>query len=199
MIIQTTKPLRPRDPDDHYPTPPGLALAALRLFPFQPKTILDPGAGTGVWGSVARELWPGAFICGVDNTFPDKPPAYDLWRVHDYLSDEAAVYSGADLVVGNPPYRSAEEFVRQALRDVMPSGMIIFLLRLAFLEGQARMAGLWREWPPTSVHVLGKRPSFTGDGKTDATAYAVYVWRKSAGLPNWKTTLDWLDWKDEEV
>lgn len=82
-----------------------------------------------------------------------------------------------DLIVGNPPYEYAEEFVRMALRHLAPHGSIVFLFRLAFLESQDRGAGLWREYPPYRVSVCSKRPSFTGNGKTDSAAYALYYWR----------------------
>jgi len=72
-----------------------------------------------------------------------------------------------------------------------PKGHIFFLLRLAMLESQRRARGLWQEHRPKKVYVLGRRPSFTGNGKTDATAYALYLWQKG-----WQgeTTLDWLMW-----
>lgn len=83
-----------------------------------------------------------------------------------------------DLVIGNPPYRLAEGFARLALGLVHPGGRVVFLLRLAFLESQKRGDLLWQEYPPESVFVCTDRPSFTGNGRTDSTAYAVFVWRK---------------------
>lgn len=87
----------------------------------------------------------------------------------------------------------AEACVRRGLRSIYGDGAVVMLLRLAFLEGQARGRGLWREHPPTRVRVLTRRPSFTGNGKTDATAYAVFEW---AAEPARQTQLDWLDWKE---
>lgn len=207
-IIKTDKELRDRDARDYYPTPKGLVRAALRKYerlsrrihsraPVAPRTIIDPGAGSGAWGEVAREIWPNAGITGVDLHFPDKPPAYDLWRNHDYIATpEPAVYSGADLVMGNPPYKFAEEFVRQAHRDTNTFGRIVFLLRLSFLESQGRALGLWREYPPAMVSVLDRRPSFTGNRKTDSDAYAVYFWIKGQQFKG--TMLDWLVWEYDE-
>lgn len=96
-------------------------------------------------------------------------------------------------MIGNPPYRLAEEAVRWGLTHLRFGGAVVMLLRLAFLEGQARGRGLWREFPPSRVRVLTRRPSFTGNGKTDATAYAIFEW---AGSPK-ATTLDWLDWGEQ--
>jgi hypothetical protein len=76
--------------------------------------------------------------------------------------------------MGNPPYSHAEEFVRQGYDLLSVGGSLIFLLRLAFLEGQARRDELFQDMPPYQVAVCSKRPSFSGDGKTNATAFAVF-------------------------
>ena len=151
--------------------------------------IIDAGAGMGAWGRAARHCWPSTCIIGVDLTFETKPPEYDLWRCHDYIGP-MAIYNGADLVIGNPPFSLAEPFVVQAMDDLAPGGHC--LLRLAFLEGQARGKDFWPFFPPLAVHVLSRRPSFTGDGISDPkTAYAIFIWRKDY---QGETRLGWLDW-----
>jgi hypothetical protein len=90
--------------------------------------------------------------------------------------------------MGNPPYRHAEEFIRHGYDLLSVGGSLIFLLRLAFLEGKARRDGLFREMPPYQVAVCSKRPSFSGDGRTNATAFAVFHWRagyRGAPLLTW--------------
>ncbi len=96
-----------------------------------------------------------------------------------------------DFVVGNPPYKFAETFIRNGMAVLNDGGWLVFLLRLAFLEGQARAKALWREYPPHTVAVASRRPSFTGNGKTDATAYACFYILKGYRGP---TNLSWLDW-----
>jgi hypothetical protein len=193
-IITTTKVLRPRDPHDHYPTPLDLCRKALREYAptnYESRVhhIGDPGAGTGVWGVAARDRYPAADITGWELRDITAHSAYSTWIHGDYLSSaQTPMY---DLICGNPPYALAEPFIRRALRQLQPGGTLIFLLRLAFLAGQARGHGLWRESPPVQVGVCSRRPSFTGNGKTDATDYAIFVWR--AGWQG-ETTLGWLDW-----
>ncbi len=81
-------------------------------------------------------------------------------------------------------------FVQHALAQLAPGGVLIFLLRLALLESQGRRL-FWAAHPPARVAVCVPRPSFTADGHTDATAYAIYQWiRGAAGPPR----LEWLDW-----
>jgi hypothetical protein len=192
MIIQTTKTLRPRDPHDYYPTPAPVITAALLPFQtFLPAAVLDIGAGDGVWGQEARTLWPGAHITGAELRPIPAHPAYNYWHTGDF---RALPDSWFDLVIGNPPYRIAEDAVRWAVTHSLPAGgAVVMLLRLAFLEGQARARGLWREYPPTRVRVLARRPSFTGNGKTDATAYAIFEWHAKRAA----TRLEWLDWGTE--
>lgn len=190
-IITTTKVMRPRDPHDFYPTPLPVCEAAINLIPsyVYPRTILDPGAGAGPWGVAARQRWPYADITGCELRADAEPPqgAYSAWFQADYLAYNG--FASRDLIIGNPPYKFAEPFITKSLSLLNPGGYIIFLLRLAFLEGQARGAGLWHDSPPMHVAVCSARPSFTGNGKTDATAYAIFLWSKGwRGTP----TLSWL-------
>jgi predicted RNA methylase len=106
-IIYSTKPLQARKKLDHYPTPSGLVRASLGLPQINPSPIkiLDPGAGTGVWGSIARGRWSESFITGVE-TQPCPPNGkYDIWYSGDFFRWSAAnARERYDLIIGNPPY-----------------------------------------------------------------------------------------------
>lgn len=196
MIITTNKIMRSREANDFYPTPIELctsALGLLSLQTFKPR-IFDPGAGSGPWGQAARKLWPMAEIAGCDIRDLEYPPGYDIFSKNtDYLT---TAWQTCDLVIGNPPYKFAEAFTRKALAM---APQVMFLLRLAFLEGGARGKGLWRQHPPRKVIVLSRRPSFitTGDkaGKTDATAYAIFYFQRGSES---KPVIEWLDWKGSD-
>lgn len=197
--ITTDKPLPPRRDHDFYPTDLGTVTRILEKYRLQPsekrhfrypRRVLDPGAGSGNWGKIARELWPITNITGCEIR-PDapRPAAYDTWLVGDFVSIYQGMFPAFDLVMGNPPFKPAEEFVRVAWELLHPDGYLIFLLRLSFLEGQGRRDGLFAELPPKAIWVCSKRPSFTEDGKTNATAFAAFVWQKG-----WSgdTALEWL-------
>jgi len=200
MIIRTDKPLRKREPNDFYPTAIEVCRVALGVLPEQLTVkpdcrpfIVDPGAGTGVWGIAAKERW-NALLWGCDIRVLEQPSVYDEWHAKtNFVTSNKT--PNADLVMGNPPYKFAEQFVRGAFAAVRNGGYILFLLRLAFLESQTRGNGLWKAYPPKEVYVLSARPSFINEGpkagKTDATVYGIFVWQKG-----WvgKSTLDWLDW-----
>lgn len=184
---------------DFYPSPYQLCVAALKLLPsnFEPMYVLDPGAGGGVWGKAARYALPRpAYIDGIElrNAAYD-PRGYDTWTIGDFLTLDVVGKYG--LVMGNPPYSMAEPFIRKSASLLLSGGYMIQLLRLAFLEGQSRGKGLWKELPPKEVRVCCQRPSFYPEGhpkagKTDATAYMIAIFQKG-----WhgNTKLDWLNWR----
>lgn len=78
-----------------------------------------------------------------------------------------------DLILTNPPFSLAKEFIDHSLARATT---VIMLLRINFLGSQKRYPW-WIENEPDSLIVLSKRPSFTGTG-TDATEYAWFVWDK---------------------
>jgi 16S rRNA G1207 methylase RsmC len=82
-----------------------------------------------------------------------------------------------DIIIGNPPFTYAKEFVEKCLGLLSDNGKLIFLLRTAFLESKSRYE-FWQQNPLGSLYVLSKRPSFI-NGKTDATSYSWFVWDKS--------------------
>lgn len=82
-----------------------------------------------------------------------------------------------DLIITNPPYLLAQEFIEKSLNFLNEDGVLILLLRLNFFGSQKR-----KEWLinhlPTYCLVHSKRIPFTSKG-TDSTEYAHFVWHKS--------------------
>ncbi|WP_421857894.1 hypothetical protein [Oricola sp.] len=94
-------------------------------------------------------------------------------------------------IITNPPYNSAEEFVRKGVE--LSEKKFALLLRLAFLEGANRAKTIYSECPPSRVWVFSERITFYMDGATrkgsGTTAYAWFVWDKNAPSG---TALSWL-------
>lgn len=112
---------------------------------------------------------------------PDRLPELeragaDAVLVSDWLQIAQLPTDARTLIVGNPPYRDAEEHIRHALDIMRPGDTLAFLLRLNLLGSKARM-GLWWSTPLASVVPIVPRPSFTGGG-SDATEYALFRWVK---------------------
>jgi hypothetical protein len=98
----------------------------------------------------------------------------------------------ASNIVTNPPYNSAEGFVRAGLEKA--DRKFALLLRLAFLEGANRQRTIFSKRPPSRVWIFSERITFypanavqKGSG---TTAYAWFVWDKDA--PG-RTELSWFE------
>ena len=96
--------------------------------------------------------------------------------------DFLAADRGADNIVTNPPYNSAEGFVAAGVRQA--ERKFALLLRLAFLEGANRANTIFAKCPPARVWVFSERITFYPSGVdpkgSGTTAYAWFVWDKDA-------------------
>ncbi len=158
---------------DFYETPAWAVHAVLPILPVIEGVtrILDPGCGTG---AILRELgaaFPENEILGLEKDRARFEAVEASTDLPVQLGDFFSHHERYDLIVSNPPYSHALEFVQHAL-TLAP--VVCMLLRLPWLAGQARAQ--WHRENPAHVAVLPRRPSFTGDGKTDATEYAWFSW-----------------------
>lgn len=157
-------------------------------------SVLNPGCADGVWGLEFRKLYSNVYIVGYD--IRDVKPNYDEFYKQDFLTVEPRPVF--DYVIGNPPFKYAEEFVRKGLAFLRHGGQLVFVLRLAFLESLKRGKGLFKEFKPFQVSVSMRRIPFLLDELnkgSDDTAYAVFYWMKDY---DGETYLDWLDWSLDE-
>ena len=160
-----------RDPDDNYATPPWVTQLLLPYLALPPGIrVLDPCCGEG---AILRMLPAGVQSIGIEldagRAATARAAGFSV-ITRDALTAEP--WPTADLVITNPPYRQALEFVERALVEI-GAGTVVMLLRLNWLGSQAR-ADFHRQHP-SDVCVLSKRPSFA-HGRTDATEYAWLLW-----------------------
>jgi hypothetical protein len=197
IYVDNRDDLPDRIKDDVYVTEKNLIRAAYEEFITGPvSNVLDAGAGDGRWGSLLLEYVPTATLTGVELRSVEQPSEFDIWHNKTSFLDWAPLQTQCyDLVVSNPPYKFAEEFVRLSWDLLVPGGQMLFLLRLAFQASKKRYEGLWSEIWPTEVAVCSLRPSFYGGG-TNGTDYGVYYWEKDettekpVGAPRlWVTSL----------
>lgn len=198
--------------DDYYATPPDLAqLICEQLredFLPAPTSILEPGCGEGFFLDAFRNVWPFSKRVGVELN----PELVELAAAKGHsvvardVLEDGSVPTGWDAIIGNPPFKHADEFIRLLTPKLSSGGVLAFLLRLNFLGGQARFRSLWSQGErlPTHIYVLPARPGFTPDGRTDSIEYMVAVW--TAEDRDGATTIGHLDnthlenkWKGEAV
>jgi hypothetical protein len=160
-----------RPEHDFYQTPEWAIEALLRRLArfMTPRSILEPAAGNGALLGPLRRTWPDATV-----------DAFDIAPQHEAVIKRAFWFDDTpqryDLVITNPPFSHAMEFVQYGLSRLAPGGYNVDLLRLAFLESEERSPFFRRNEP--DVFVLSARPSFR-NGQTDPkTAYAWFVWRE---------------------
>lgn len=180
---------------DFYATPPETVRAFLANFDgiSSGDRILEPSAGNGQIVKVLREG-------GYDNRIDAVELRPEERGTLEALADNVTIGSffdyepdcGYDVIIGNPPYSLALDFINKSLELLHPGGLLIFLLRTNFLESEKRFKW-WQEHPLSGLYTLHKRPSFTGRG-TDATSWRrpSGAWRKTspAGLSN-ATATEW--------
>ncbi len=165
--------------EDFYETP---AWCVQRLLArFEPPgerggPWLEPAAGNGAIIKAVNERY-GVSWQAIELRKECRSALYEIVpertfvTVGDFLTMEKFAYY-PDIVITNPPYNLAEDFIRRSAK-LFPTSMQIFLLRLNFLASQKRQPWL-SAWVP-DVYVLPRRPAFK-NGRTDSCEYAWFVW-----------------------
>lgn len=162
----TLKRFADLDGPDYYPTPAWATFALLDNEHFDGQ-VWEPACGDG---AMARVLVARGYNVVASDLY-DR--GYGEAGV-DFLTTDRV----SDHVITNPPYNSAEGFVRSGLERTR--GKLALLLRLAFLEGSNRQRTIFGKTPPARVWVFSERITFYPAGATvrgsGTTAYAWFVW-----------------------
>lgn len=155
----------------------------------QPLRVLDVGAGDGRWGMMVKDYFPHSEV-----TLLDIDPR---WGGEGRVTCNVLEYNPSepfDLIVGNPPYAERKQNAKGNWYSVkpplwerivqkswgwltrIPAGRIIMLLPLDGITGVDRYKNLFQVCPLRYFAPCARRPSHSGDGKTNANNLAVYVW-----------------------
>lgn len=174
-----------RHPDDFYPTP---KVAITELWAeLEPRLnehpwIVDPAAGDG---ALLRAAPTDGVRSGVEidagRAAALEQDGFDV-ECADYLQYPIRYvpWEGPDLYISNPPFSLAQEFIAKMLYERGPETVVAALLRVGFL-GSRKRHEWWKTHKPDAIRVLSARPSFTGDGKTDNSEYAWFIWDPPSG------------------
>lgn len=162
---------------DFYPTPVNTVLHFLKNHNIKEGHILEPSAGCGNILEAIRESGYKNEITSVEirEEEMDNLSKYGEVYIADFLDwDADKKYT---TIIGNPPYRLAQEFMEKCFEIADEDTEIIMLLRTAFLESKKRYE-FWQKHPVSKLYVLSQRPSFTGKG-TDSASYSWFIWDNS--------------------
>jgi hypothetical protein len=143
---------------DFYATPESAFKPLLPFIGKIPQYVWEPACGD-------RRLITWMRAAGIESD------GNDLTYGYDYLLDNVAY----GCVVTNPPFSLAIEFCDHAIKRALH---VFMLLRLNFLASKKRR-DWWLKHRPDALFILSERPSFTDNGKTDATDYAWFYWGKT--------------------
>lgn len=171
-----------RNQSDYYVTPVSAIQEFLgefrKDFPdFAPKLICDPCAG-------GDEHHPMSYPVALE-----KHSGWSGYKIgtcdirQDSLAEKKADFFTLsfpfkfDLVISNPPFCLAREFVDKSLEVTRDGGMVVMLLRLNFFGSQSRFQW-WKQNMPVATYVHNKRMAFTDDGGTDSIEYMHACWIK---------------------
>lgn len=178
-----------RRENDFYPTPPLLCTAICsRLSRLRPRSILDPGAGSGNFTRAAKAQWFDVPVTAVEiqDTSDDlRKAGADRIVIGNYLApgpwvENRYVTERFDLIIGNPPYSLVEDFVARSIALLSDEGVLAFVLKLHFFGSRKRVE-LFAKYPHYAGFPVIPRPDFTGDGR-DTAEYGLITWRKKAGV-----------------
>lgn len=153
-----------REKDDFYPTPPEAteALLTLNLWGGSRK-VWEPACGDGAISRVLARA--GNDVVSTD--LIDR--GFGTGGV-DFLKATSLL---APIVITNPPFKLAEQFIRHALD--LGAETVAMLLKMTFWNAAKRIP-LFEEHPPAIIAPLTWRLDFTGGGApTMDCGWAVWV------------------------
>lgn len=174
------------------------------LFWTSPRKILDPAAG-GLTEQVIipqKKDKPPLVFLPCEMSYPTaiaalghslQPPVVHVVDTCDIRANSRAAWhcdfliepdwtfqdQQYDMVITNPPFSLAIDFIKKALRVVKPGGYVVMLLRLNFFGSEDRNQFFLKGAMPELAYVHAKRLGFTPDGGTDSIEYIHAVWRRT--------------------
>lgn len=178
-----------RNKDDFYVTPTWIIRDFLKEFyldnpNFNPRVIIDPCSGGDSQNEMPYvEVLKSQYKTSRILTYDIRDDSKAMFKT-DYLTDKCQF--APDLIMSNPPFLLAEDFIKKCLTDLTGNGILIFLLRINFFGSQKR-SQFFKDYMPNYCYVSSKRPSFC-KGATDSTEYAHFVWIKDGTKPKWCQT-----------
>lgn len=194
-----------RDLDDHYATPPQLTELICNQLKKEvcpdPVNVLEPGCGEGTFLDAIEKVWPEADRMGVELNPALVRRANK--KGHNVVKADVIEWSKTaldwHLIIGNPPFKHADEFILALQKWLDPDhGTLAFLLRLNAFGSKGRYEKLWSKVMPYHVYILTARPGFTPDGRSDSIEYMVALFRSKSArrtslslLPNFHIKNKW--------
>lgn len=149
-------------------------------------SVWEPACGTGHISEVMKANGYNVFSSDiVDRGYND--------ITGDFLSLDCK--DQFDIIITNPPYSLAQEFVEHAMKQVKDGGLAIFLMRTLFVDGQARYNDLYSKCNPKYIYSFVKRTYGLIGGDSDnksstAMSHSWFIFQKGF---SGDTIFRWMD------
>lgn len=167
-------------------------------YGLRPKTMLDPSAGYGVFGMVAREVWPEVDSFGLE---PHWGASQDVARNYSrgvictlegwQGTDSLAAPRQYDLIATNPPFSIVHEWIPKLRRLLTPDGALCLLLPNGYGQrGEEKAEIFERDIPFRQLRISGPI-EFKGPTQgADQRDYSWWMWNHANRFqsPEWSCT-----------
>lgn len=169
---------------DYYATNPVAVEMLLNNHHFNSRqTILEPCVGGGHIANYISSIYRSSDITGIDLAYR----GYKDTIVADYLTYETD--KKYDLIITNPPFSQAQEFIEKSIDLINDSGSVAMFLKLNFLEGVKRKE-FFEKHPPKYIYVFRKRMATWKNGNpinpetnkkwSETICFAWFIWEKNS-------------------
>lgn len=152
-----------------------------KKYPVKAEKILEPCVGDGNIAYEIQGFLPDSKITAID--IVDR--GYPGTIVADFLTWETD--EKYDLIITNPPFSHAEEFIYKGMPLLEPHGQMMMFLKIQFLESTRRRI-LFEQYPPKYVYVFSKRMGtwrngeeldpVTGRRRPTTICHAWFIWEQ---------------------
>ena len=174
LVGSSAHALTSRQPNDYYATDPsalqGLRTAMARDGLALCKNVWEPACGEGNLSIFLISQGYEVFATDLID--------YNGNHTFDFLSEGDNIKWCGDILT-NPPYKLAQKFVEQSLNRTYIGKQVFMLLRIQFLEGQARNR-FFQENPPKYVYVHSSRIMIRKNNdqsiKGNSLCFAWFIW-----------------------
>lgn len=184
-----------RNNDDYYITPLWLASEFLAAYAKAPDNklhsgfVLDPCCG-------GDDKHPATYVEAL-KAYDIKPLTVDIRSnsraevVRDFLTlPDRSLELPISLIISNPPFNLAVDFVHKSLKKIRDGGHVVFLQSLNWMGSKTRRK-FWKHAPLKRIYTHSRRPSFNPETKnSDSINYAHYVFEKGYEGP---ATIEMID------
>jgi len=154
MVGSSAHSVRGREQDDFYATDPQALINFLDKMKADgvrdlSETVWECAVGDGALAQVLLDR--GHKVIGSD--IVDR--GFNGVYIQNFLeTPDDKIFKGD--ILTNPPYKLAQKFIEKALNKIEDGSMVLFLLRIQFLESQGRKS-FFENTPPKYVYVNSAR------------------------------------------